>query len=90
MQILDLLWNLAHLPHVSREMVELALDAHSSILIESYSTKESERRTYIGKCVEDIRKVRTFSTVGTPLIQIPVGQKKVSILVKCTLRGELY
>ena len=60
MQILDLLWNLAHLPHVSREMVELALDAHSSILIESYSTKEGERRTYIGKCVEDIRKVRTF------------------------------
>ncbi|CAI8010592.1 Ubiquitin carboxyl-terminal hydrolase 24, partial [Geodia barretti] len=55
-KILDLLWNLAHLPHVSREMVELALDAHSSILIESYSTKEGERRTYIGKCVEDIRK----------------------------------
>ena len=42
-------------------MVELALDAHSSILIESYSMKESERRTYIGKCVEDIRKVGTSS-----------------------------
>ena len=56
-QILDLLWNLAHLPHISREMVELALEAHSSILIESYSMKEGERKSYIGKCVEDIRKV---------------------------------
>ena len=47
------------MPNISREMLELALDAHSSILIESYHTKESERKTYINKCVEDIRKVRT-------------------------------
>lgn len=60
LQILELLWSLAHLPHISREMVELALDAHSSILIESYHTKESERRTYISKCVEDIRKVHSL------------------------------
>lgn len=39
----------------------MALDAHSSILIESYSMKESERRTYIGKCVDDIKKVGTSS-----------------------------
>ena len=61
LQILELLWSLAHLPHISREMVELALDAHSSILIESYHTKDSERKTYISKCVEDIRKVRNLA-----------------------------
>jgi len=58
-QILELLWGLAHLPQLSREMVDLALEAHSSILIDSYHTKEMEKRTYISKCVEDIRKVLT-------------------------------
>ena len=38
-------------------MVELALDAHSSILIDSYHTKDAEKKTYIAKCVEDIKKV---------------------------------
>lgn len=56
-QILELLWGLAHLPQLSREMVDLALEAHSSILIDSYHTKEAEKRTYISKCVDDIRKV---------------------------------
>ena len=56
-QILELLWRLAHLPQLSREMVELALDSHSSILIDSYHTKDAEKKTYIAKCVEDIKKV---------------------------------
>lgn len=56
-QILELLWNLAHLPQSSRVMVELALEAHASILIDSSHTKEAEKRNYIVKCVEDIRKV---------------------------------
>ena len=38
-------------------MIELALEAHSSILVDSYHTKETEKRAYISKCVEDIRKV---------------------------------
>ncbi len=62
-QILDLLWNLVHLPHLGREMVELALESHSSILVESYHTKEAEKRTYMSKCVEDIRKVRLHDVV---------------------------
>ena len=57
-QILDLLWRLAHLPQLSRQMVELALESHASILIDSSHTKETEKKTYINKCVEDIRKVR--------------------------------
>ena len=38
-------------------MVELALNSHSSILIDSYHTKDAEKKTYIAKCVEDIKKV---------------------------------
>ena len=53
-------------------MVELALEAHSSILVESFHTKEAEKRIYISKCVEDIRKVRDRSmavaVVGCSLI----------------------
>ena len=56
-KILDLLWTLAHLPQLSREMVELALESHSTILIDSYHTKEAEKKSYINKCVEDIKKV---------------------------------
>ena len=61
LQILELLWGLAHLPQLSREMVDLALEAHSTILIDSYHTKEAEKRTYISKCVDDIRKVGMHS-----------------------------
>ncbi len=38
-------------------MVELALESHSSILIDSTHTKEVEKRAYIGKCVDELRKV---------------------------------
>ena len=41
-------------------MVELALDSHSSILIDSYHTKDAEKKTYIAKCVEDIKKVQMY------------------------------
>ncbi len=38
-------------------MVELALESHSTVLIDSYHTKDAEKKTYIAKCVEDIKKV---------------------------------
>ena len=57
LQILELLWSLAHLPQLSRETVELALNSHYSILIDSYHTRDQERRLYIGKCADDIKKV---------------------------------
>ena len=56
-KILELLWSLAHLPQLSREMVELALDSHCTVLIDSYHAKEAEKKGYIAKCVEDIKKV---------------------------------
>lgn len=38
-------------------MVELALNSHYSILIDSYHVKDTERRLYISKCADDIKKV---------------------------------
>ena len=38
-------------------MVELALDSHYHILIDSFHMKDNERRVYINKCVEDVKKV---------------------------------
>lgn len=57
-KILEVLWSLAHLPNMSREMVELALESHSTVLVDSYHTKDAEKKTYISKCVDDIKKVR--------------------------------
>ncbi len=42
---------------MSRETVELALNSHYSILIDSYHIRDQERRLYIGKCADDIKKV---------------------------------
>lgn len=56
-QILELLWSMAHTPQLSPEMAEQALDAHCSILVDSTHSKDAERKVYIGKCVEDIKKV---------------------------------
>ena len=50
---------MAHTPQLSPEMAEQALDAHCSILVDSTHSKDVERKVYIGKCVEDIKKVRT-------------------------------
>ena len=80
-QILDLLWGLAHLPQLSREMVELALEAHSSILIESYHTKEAEKRTYINKCIEDIRKVRACNSHSEYTASLCIGHVELHVLV---------
>ena len=48
---------MAHTPQLSPEMAEQALDAHCSILVDSTHSKDAERKVYIGKCVEDIKKV---------------------------------
>ena len=42
-------------------MVELALESHSTVLIDSYHTKDAEKKYYINKCVEDIKKVGVIS-----------------------------
>uniref|UniRef100_A0A2C9KAF6 Ubiquitinyl hydrolase 1 n=1 Tax=Biomphalaria glabrata TaxID=6526 RepID=A0A2C9KAF6_BIOGL len=55
-KVLELLWDLAHLPSLSTALVEQALDEHHAILSDSYSVKEQIKMQYVNKCVEDIKK----------------------------------
>ncbi|XP_050400806.1 ubiquitin carboxyl-terminal hydrolase 24 isoform X1 [Patella vulgata] len=55
-RVLELLWDLAHLPVLSTHLIEQALDEHHAILSDSYSVKEQVKLQYVNKCVEDIKK----------------------------------
>ena len=57
LQVLQLLWDLSHLPALSTHLVELALEEHLAILSDSYTVKDQVKRNYVSKCVEDIKKV---------------------------------
>jgi len=59
-QVLELLWDLSHLPALSTHLIEQALEEHLAILSDSYSVKETVKRQYVVKCVEDIKKVTKF------------------------------
>lgn len=56
-QVLGLLWDLAHLPALSRHLLEQAQEEHHAILSDSYSVKEQVKLQYVNKCVDDIKKV---------------------------------
>jgi len=58
-QLLDLLWELAHLPMLKTSLVELALEEHLAVLSDPFGVKEQVKKQYVIKCVEDIREVRT-------------------------------
>ncbi|XP_052775472.1 ubiquitin carboxyl-terminal hydrolase 24-like isoform X3 [Mya arenaria] len=55
-QVLQLLWDLSHLPALSTHLVELALEEHLAILNDSYTVKDQVKRNYVSKCVDDIKK----------------------------------
>ncbi|XP_070196439.1 ubiquitin carboxyl-terminal hydrolase 24-like isoform X2 [Littorina saxatilis] len=55
-RVLELLWDLAHLPALSRHLVEHAQEEHHAILSDSYSVKEQVKLQYVQKCVDDIKK----------------------------------
>ena len=53
-----MLWELAHLPTLPTSLVQQALEEHLTILSDAYAVKETVKRNYIIKCIEDIKKVR--------------------------------
>ncbi|XP_063403289.1 ubiquitin carboxyl-terminal hydrolase 24-like [Mytilus trossulus] len=55
-RVLELLWDLSHLPALSTHLIELALEEHLAILSDSFSVREQVKRQYVIKCVEDIKK----------------------------------
>ncbi|GCB74652.1 hypothetical protein scyTo_0003743, partial [Scyliorhinus torazame] len=55
-KVLEVLWELAHLPALPTNLVQQALEEHLTILSEAYAVKEQIKRSYIIKCIEDIKK----------------------------------
>uniref|UniRef100_A0A8C1F1V4 Ubiquitin carboxyl-terminal hydrolase 24 n=1 Tax=Cyprinus carpio carpio TaxID=630221 RepID=A0A8C1F1V4_CYPCA len=55
-KVLEVLWELAHLPTLPTTLVQQALEEHLTILSDAYAVKETIKRNYIIKCIEDIKK----------------------------------
>uniref|UniRef100_A0A3P8PU51 Ubiquitin carboxyl-terminal hydrolase 24 n=1 Tax=Astatotilapia calliptera TaxID=8154 RepID=A0A3P8PU51_ASTCA len=55
-KVLEVLWELAHLPTLPTSLVQQALEEHLGILSDAYAVKELVKRSYIIKCIEDIKK----------------------------------
>ncbi|XP_056894156.1 ubiquitin carboxyl-terminal hydrolase 24 isoform X2 [Takifugu flavidus] len=57
-KVLEVLWELAHLPTLPTTLVQQALEEHLGILSDAYAVKETVKRSYIIKCIEDIKKTQ--------------------------------
>ncbi|KAM9326707.1 ubiquitin carboxyl-terminal hydrolase 24 [Gastrophryne carolinensis] len=55
-KVLEVLWELAHLPTLPSNLIQQALEEHMTILSDAYAVKETVKRSYIIKCIEDIKK----------------------------------
>lgn len=55
-KVLDLLWDLSHLPKLPAHLVEFSMKEHHAILNDSYHVRESLKKTFIIRCIEDIKK----------------------------------
>ncbi|XP_074523460.1 ubiquitin carboxyl-terminal hydrolase 24 isoform X2 [Halichoeres trimaculatus] len=55
-KVLEVLWELAHLPTLPTSLVQQALEEHLGILSDAFAVKETVKRSYIIKCIEDIKK----------------------------------
>ncbi|KAL6486199.1 hypothetical protein MHYP_G00055910 [Metynnis hypsauchen] len=60
-KVLEVLWDLAHLPTLPTTLVQQALEEHLTILSDAYAVKETVKRNYIIKCIEDIKKSSQLS-----------------------------
>ncbi|XP_061744458.1 ubiquitin carboxyl-terminal hydrolase 24 isoform X2 [Nerophis ophidion] len=61
-KVLEVLWELAHLPSLPTSLVQQALEEHLGILSDAYAVKETVKRSYIIKCIEDIKKASQQSS----------------------------
>ncbi len=64
--MLEVLWELAHLPTLPTTLVQQALEEHLTILSDAYAVKETVKRNYIIKCIEDIKKVSWYHNSHKP------------------------
>uniref|UniRef100_A0A8C1L0F6 Ubiquitin carboxyl-terminal hydrolase 24 n=1 Tax=Cyprinus carpio TaxID=7962 RepID=A0A8C1L0F6_CYPCA len=86
-KVLEVLWELAHLPTLPTTLVQQALEEHLTILSDAYAVKETIKRNYIIKCIEDIKKMQIQEDSPSSETQVSFltgtwGKKKPSSLAK--------
>uniref|UniRef100_A0A672T701 Ubiquitin specific peptidase 24 n=1 Tax=Sinocyclocheilus grahami TaxID=75366 RepID=A0A672T701_SINGR len=87
-KVLEVLWELAHLPTLPTTLVQQALEEHLTILSDAYAVKETIKRNYIIKCIEDIKKMQIQEDSKSPsetqvsFLTGTWGKKKPSSLAK--------
>lgn len=90
-KVLEVLWELAHLPTLPTSLVQQALEEHLGILSDAYAVKETVKRSYIIKCIEDIKKVRqTCYSIVFLRVSARVNCGSVVSLGHCALSGCIY
>ncbi|XP_077972925.1 ubiquitin carboxyl-terminal hydrolase 24-like [Styela clava] len=55
-KVLDLLWDLSHLPKLSSHLVQQSMREHHAILNDSHHVRDSMKKTFIVRCIDDIKK----------------------------------
>ncbi|XP_037554150.1 ubiquitin carboxyl-terminal hydrolase 24 [Nematolebias whitei] len=88
-KVLEVLWELAHLPTLPTSLVQQALEEHLGILSDAYAVKEAVKRSYIIKCIEDIKKTHTQEDIKGSNIQTSFhigtwGKKKPNSVAKAS------
>uniref|UniRef100_A0A8D3EAR6 ubiquitinyl hydrolase 1 n=1 Tax=Scophthalmus maximus TaxID=52904 RepID=A0A8D3EAR6_SCOMX len=88
-KVLEVLWELAHLPTLPTSLVQQALEEHLGILSDAYAVKETVKRSYIIKCIEDIKKTHTQeeskgSDTQSSFLTGSWGKKKANSLAKAS------
>uniref|UniRef100_A0A8C7SXV5 Ubiquitin specific peptidase 24 n=1 Tax=Oncorhynchus mykiss TaxID=8022 RepID=A0A8C7SXV5_ONCMY len=93
-KVLEVLWELAHLPTLPTSLVQQASEEHLAILTDAYAVKETVKRCYIIKCIEDIKKTQTeeegkTSDIQTSFLTGSWGKKKAkeNSLAKSSQQG---
>ncbi|XP_041125649.1 ubiquitin carboxyl-terminal hydrolase 24 isoform X3 [Polyodon spathula] len=92
-KVLEVLWELAHLPTLPTSLVQQALEEHLAILSDAYAVKEAVKRNYIIKCIEDIKKILIQEETKTPMeTQVSFltgswGKKKPDSISKSSLQS---
>uniref|UniRef100_A0A673CCI1 ubiquitinyl hydrolase 1 n=1 Tax=Sphaeramia orbicularis TaxID=375764 RepID=A0A673CCI1_9TELE len=88
-KVLEVLWELAHLPTLPTSLVQQALEEHLGILSDAYAVKETVKRSYIIKCIEDIKKTHSKedgkgSETQSSFLTGTWGKKKPNFFVKAS------
>ncbi|XP_041474973.1 ubiquitin carboxyl-terminal hydrolase 24-like isoform X2 [Lytechinus variegatus] len=77
-KVLELLWDLAHLPAIPKNHMEHALEEHLFILSDSLAVGMQIKNKYVAKCVDDIKRSQFVVPAMRQIHQIAKGITKQS------------